>query len=110
MAMNREGVVKRESEAKREGGFSTWLQQVRRSGEYSDVTVRVEGEDFHVHLLPLLNASAYFRNVTSHPHWSSGWSSDASHQGSRVISLPNLPGSHSFFFSRPLNIRSLSLG
>ncbi|XP_024361954.1 phototropic-responsive NPH3 family protein NPY4 isoform X1 [Physcomitrium patens] len=92
MAMNREGVVKRESEAKREGGFSTWLQQVRRSGEYSDVTVRVEGEDFHVHLLPLLNASAYFRNVTSHPHWSSGWSSDASHQGSRVISLPNLPG------------------
>jgi hypothetical protein len=78
--------------AKREAGFNTWLQRVRRTGEYSDVTVRVEGQEFRLHLLPLLNASSYFRNMTGNPHWSSGWSSTAGEDGARVVSLPDLPG------------------
>lgn len=75
--------------AKREGGFSSWLQRVRQTGEYSDVTVQVEGEEFRLHLLPLLNASTYFRNLISSPNWSSNASDQRS---SRIISLSGLPG------------------
>ncbi|KAJ7562191.1 hypothetical protein O6H91_03G058100 [Diphasiastrum complanatum] len=67
--------------AKREGSFSGWLQRVRRTGEYSDVTVRVSGEDFCLHMLPLLNESSYFRALpvpsAVHP---------------RVVEIPSLPG------------------
>ena len=75
--------------AKKEGGFNTWLQRVRRTGEFSDVTVRVEGEEFHLHMLPLLNASAYFRNIssTSSTAASSSYSRDL-----RAIDLTDLPG------------------
>lgn len=75
--------------AKKEGGFNTWLQRVRRTGEFSDVTVRVEGEEFHLHMLPLLNASAYFRNIssTSSTAGSSSYSRDH-----RAIDLTDLPG------------------
>lgn len=51
--------------AKKENSFSGWLQRVRKSGEFSDVTVVVEGEEFRLHMLPLLNASSYFRNLPS---------------------------------------------
>eukprot|EP00249_Psilotum_nudum_P008658 c21428_g1_i1 orf=636-2168(+) len=43
--------------------FSGWLQRMRRTGEFSDVTVLVEGKEFNLHILPLLNASAYFRSL-----------------------------------------------
>lgn len=84
------------------GGFNTWLQRVRRTGEYSDVTVRVEGEDFRLHMLPLLNASSYFRNMSGNPHWSSlGWSTASSEDATaRVISFPDLPGARSELRSR----------
>ncbi|GLJ36477.1 hypothetical protein SUGI_0732520 [Cryptomeria japonica] len=43
--------------------FNGWLQRVRRSGEFSDVTVIVNGQEFQLHSLPLVNASTYFRNI-----------------------------------------------
>ncbi|CAM6097733.1 unnamed protein product [Calypogeia fissa] len=49
--------------AKKEGSFNGWLQRVRRTGEYSDLLVRIGSVDFHLHMLPFLNASSYFRDL-----------------------------------------------
>ncbi|KAG0581839.1 hypothetical protein KC19_3G013900 [Ceratodon purpureus] len=88
MAKAREGSVA--------GGFGGWLQRVRRSGEHSDVTVEVDGRELHLHLLPLLNASAYFRNLTADPNWSCTSSAACPDDGGdvprRVVSLSGLPG------------------
>ncbi len=81
--------------AKKEAGFSTWLQRVRRTGEFSDVKVCVNGEEFHLHMLPLLNASAYFRNLPSTSNGSPPPSSSphsAQHGCCRIINIPDLPG------------------
>ena len=66
-----------------------WLQRVRKTGEYCDVLVRVNGEEFHLHMLPLQNASAYFRNL---PSTSEG--STALHEltGCKLVTIHDLPG------------------
>lgn len=64
----------------KEGGFDGWLQRVRRTGEFSDITVVLKNEEFRLHSLPLLNASTYFRDI-----WSS---SPPSH--TRILELPDL--------------------
>ncbi|KAJ7564170.1 hypothetical protein O6H91_02G005700 [Diphasiastrum complanatum] len=75
--------------ARREGSFSGWLQRVRRTGEYSDVTVKANGEDFCLHMLPLLNGSSFFRDLPA-----------PSSTHSRVVDIPNLPGgSEAFSFA-----------
>ncbi|CAM6127568.1 unnamed protein product [Calypogeia fissa] len=56
----------------KEGGcFNGWLQRVRRTGEYSDLLIRIGSVDFHLHMLPFLNASSFFRDlprvVSSYP-------------------------------------------
>jgi hypothetical protein len=75
--------------AKKEAGFSTWLQRVRRTGEFSDVKVCVNGEVFHLHMLPLLNASAYFRNLPSSSNGSPSLSKDGC---TRIINISDFPG------------------
>lgn len=77
------------------GGFAAWLQRVRRSGEYSDITVEVDGLELHLHLLPLLNASAYFRTLTAHPNWPRSpitACTGSGDVGARKVSLTGLPG------------------
>lgn len=49
--------------AKKEGSFNGWLQRVRRTGEYSDLLIRIGSVDFHLHMLPFLNASSFFRGL-----------------------------------------------
>eukprot|EP00250_Pteridium_aquilinum_P013439 c21343_g1_i1 orf=717-2396(-) len=71
--------------AKKENSFSGWLQRVRRTGEFSDVIVLVDGQEFHLHMLPLLNASLYFRNL---PSSSSPYKAD----NARVVELRDMPG------------------
>lgn len=80
--------------AKKDSVFHTWLQRVRRTGEFSDVQVQVNGEEFHLHMLPLLNASAYFRNLPG----SSNCSSRSRDKGYRVVAIPDLPGRPSILF------------
>ncbi len=75
--------------AKKEAGFSTWLQRVRRTGEFSDVKVCVNGEVFRLHMLPLLNASAYFRNLPSSSSGSPSLSKDGC---TRIINISDFPG------------------
>lgn len=75
--------------AKKEAGFSTWLQRVRRTGEFSDVKVCVNGDVFRLHMLPLLNASAYFRNLPSSSNGSPSLSKDGS---TRIINITDFPG------------------
>jgi hypothetical protein len=87
----------KEREGGAPGGFSRWLQRVRRSGEHSDVTVEVDGQEMHLHLLPLLNASSYFRTLTADPNWSPCasdivLSDDGGDVPRRVVSLTGLPG------------------
>ncbi|KAI5082520.1 hypothetical protein GOP47_0002263 [Adiantum capillus-veneris] len=71
--------------AKKENSFSGWLQRVRKTGEFSDVIVLVEGQEFHLHMLPLLNASLYFRSL---PSSSSPYRTD----NERVIEIRDMPG------------------
>ncbi|KAH7424059.1 hypothetical protein KP509_12G087900 [Ceratopteris richardii] len=71
--------------AKKENSFSGWLQRVRRTGEFSDVTVVVEGQEFQLHMLPLLNASVYFRNLP-------GTSSPFMAGNSRIVEIRDMPG------------------
>ncbi|CAK9236629.1 unnamed protein product [Sphagnum troendelagicum] len=75
--------------AKKEAGFSTWLQRVRRTGEFSDVKVCVNGDVFRLHMLPLLNASAYFRNLPSSSNGSPSLSKDGC---TRIINITDFPG------------------
>lgn len=81
------------------GGLSGWLQRVRKTGEYSDVQVVVSGVEFRLHMLPLMNASSYFRNLPSSS--SSSELLKQLHQQQephgaavypRVVSIPELPG------------------
>lgn len=70
-------------------GLDGWLQRVRKTEEYSDVVVRVNGEDFRLHMLPLMNASTYFRNLPS--------SSDGAEQvhtptERKLVTIHDLPG------------------
>lgn len=46
-------------------GFNGWLQRVREIGEYSDVVVRVIGEEFWLYMLFLRNESGYFCDLLS---------------------------------------------
>lgn len=82
----REG--KQQQMAKKEG-LNSWLQRVRITGEYSDLHVRLNGEEFHLHMLPLLNASSYFRNL---PSSSEEGSKKISKEGYRIVTIPDLPG------------------
>lgn len=60
--------------AKEDYSLSGWLQRVRQTGEFSDVIVEVDGQEFNLHMLPLLNASSYFRTL---PSSSNGFHSDS---------------------------------
>lgn len=64
-------------------GLEGWLQRVRTTEEYSDVLVRVNGHDFRLHMLPLMNASAFFRNLPN--------ASDAAHVP-KLVTIHDLPG------------------
>lgn len=70
-------------------GLNGWLQRVRKTGEYSDVVVRVNGQEFHLHMLPLQNASAYFRNL---PSTSNGGKQVHEPTGCRLVTIHDLPG------------------
>ncbi|KAL2641424.1 hypothetical protein R1flu_009011 [Riccia fluitans] len=80
--------------AKKESSFTGWLQRVRRTGEYSDVIVRVGSAEFHLHMLPLLNASSYFRELpqTCSCASSAAGSPDSTVGSLPVIDIPDLPG------------------
>jgi hypothetical protein len=54
----------------------------RNSGEFSDITVVVDNEEFHLHKFPLFVRSEYFRNLSS-------LSSD---ENPCTISIDNFPG------------------
>lgn len=71
--------------AKKETSFNGWLQRVRKTREFSDVTVLVDGQEFHLHMLPLLNASLYFRNLPSS-------SSSSPFKVDRVVEIRDMPG------------------
>ncbi|EFJ22755.1 hypothetical protein SELMODRAFT_415939 [Selaginella moellendorffii] len=54
----------KQSSGNTNGSFGGWLQRVRRTGEYSDVLVRFgDSAEFNLHLLPLKNASSFFREL-----------------------------------------------
>lgn len=53
---------------------------MRRTGEYSDITVVLKNEEFRLHSLPLINASNYFRDI---------WSSSPPSRR-RVLEFPDL--------------------
>lgn len=72
--------------------LSGWLQRVRKTGEHSDVLVRVKGEEFHLHMLPLQNASAYFRNL---PSTSDGAAARDELTGRKLVTIHDLPGTTS---------------
>lgn len=72
--------------AKKENSFSGWLQRVRRTAEFSDITVLVEKQEFQLHMLPLLNASSYFRNL---PTSSKG---DIAAENSKFVQLRGMLG------------------
>ncbi|CAM6105886.1 unnamed protein product [Calypogeia fissa] len=96
--------------AKVDGSFIAWLQRVRLTGEYSDLLVRIGNAEFQLHLLPLLSASSYFRNlprVCAHPSTTGvGFKSEFTRAESdlfgpsppksgpcvRVVDLSDLPG------------------
>lgn len=84
-------------------GLNGWLQRVRKTGEFSDVVVRVNGEEFHLHMLPLQNASAYFRNL---PSTSNGTGTQA-HEP-KLVTIPDLPGNqtmnHSILSFDPVSV------
>ncbi|KAG0614736.1 hypothetical protein M758_6G200100 [Ceratodon purpureus] len=70
-------------------GLDGWLQRLRKTGEYSDVVVRVNGEEFHLHMLPLMNASVYFRNL---PSSSDGVQQIHNSTGRKLVTIHELPG------------------
>ncbi|BBN00678.1 hypothetical protein MPTK1_2g01120 [Marchantia polymorpha subsp. ruderalis] len=78
--------------AKKEGSFTGWLQRVRRTGEYSDVLVRVGSSEFSLHMLPLLNASSYFRELPPTCSCAAESSPDSSSPGIPVVDIADLPG------------------
>ena len=96
------------------GGLSGWLQRVRKTGEYSDVQVVVNGVEFRLHMLPLMNASSYFRNL---PSSSSSSELPKHHQQQqqqeahgaavypRVVNIPELPGTRAVSLSICENLR-----
>ncbi|EFJ32240.1 hypothetical protein SELMODRAFT_407558 [Selaginella moellendorffii] len=51
--------------SKKEGSFAGWLQRVRKTGEHSDLTVKIQGQEFKLHILPLVNESTYFQSINS---------------------------------------------
>lgn len=60
-------------------------------GECGDVVVRVnEEQEFRLHMLPLMNASGYFRNLPS----SSSGGDELVHQptGCKFVTIHDLPG------------------
>ncbi len=73
----------------KKNNLTEWLQRVRKTGEYSDVLVRVNGKEFHLHMLPLQNASAYFRNL---PGPSDGAAALHELTGCKLVTIHDLPG------------------
>ena len=84
--------------AKKEN-LNGWLQRVRKTGEYSDVLVRVNGEEFHLHMLPLKNASAYFRNLPSTSDGSSAALQELT--GCTLVTIHDLPGTTTINSAHP---------
>lgn len=98
------------------GGLSGWLQRVRKTGEYSDVQVVVNGVEFRVHMLPLMNASSYFRNLPSSSssselpkhHVQQQQQQQEAHGAAvypRVVNIPELPGTRVVYISICENLR-----
>lgn len=70
-------------------GLNGWLQRVRETGEHSDVVVRVTGEEFRLHMLPLRNESGYFRDL---PSSSNGIEQVDEKTGCKLVNIHHLPG------------------
>lgn len=70
-------------------GLDGWLQRVRKTEEFSDVVVRVNGEEFRLHMLPLMNASDFFRNL---PSSSDGVEQVHEPTGCKLVTIHDLPG------------------
>ena len=98
------------------GGLSGWLQRVRKTGEYSDVQVVVNGVEFRLHMLPLMNASSYFRNLPSSSssselpkhHVQQQQQQQEAHGAAvcpRVVNIPELPGTRVVSLSICENLR-----
>ena len=98
------------------GGLSGWLQRVRKTGEYSDVQVVVNGVEFRLHMLPLMNASSYFRNLPSSSssselpkhHVLQQQQQQEAHGAAvypRVVNIPELPGTRVVSLSICENLR-----
>ncbi|KAL2649299.1 hypothetical protein R1flu_017427 [Riccia fluitans] len=71
----------------------SWLKKVRQSGEYSNVSVVVDGQIFHLHMLPLVQESVHLRELFS----SRGISKDQPPGSEMAIELPAFPGGAATF-------------
>ncbi|KAL3702491.1 hypothetical protein R1sor_020513 [Riccia sorocarpa] len=71
----------------------SWLKKVRHSGEYSNVSIVVDGQIFHLHMLPLVQESIHLRELFS----SRGISKDQPPGTEMAIELPAFPGGAATF-------------
>ena len=68
------------------------VEGYRNSGELSDITVVVDGEEFHLHKFPLFVRSSYFKNMSQSQSQQSQQSASASADKKTRIELKQFPG------------------